>query len=69
MNGGAFQPITQQYRLGLVDRKIEVGREIAEQQLHAKQLEIGNNVKKAYYSLLQSQSALESVQEALKLYQ
>jgi outer membrane protein TolC len=69
MNGGAFQPITQQYRLGLVDRKIEVGREIAEQQLRAKQLEIGNNVKKAYYSLLQSQSALESVQEALKLYQ
>jgi len=66
--GSVFQPITQQYRLSLVDRKIEVGRQISDQQLRVKQLEIVNNVKKAYYSLLQSQSALESAQEELKLY-
>ena len=69
INGSVFQPITQQYRLSLIDRKIEVGRQIADQQLRGKRLEIANNVKKAYYSLLQSQSALQSVEEELKLYQ
>lgn len=69
ITGSVFQPLTQQYRLSLADRKIDVGREIAEQQLRAKQLEITNNVKKAYYSLLQSQSALRSVEQSLKLYQ
>ncbi len=69
LNGSVFQPITQQYRLSLVDRKIEVGRQIADQQLRGKQLEIANNVKKAYYSLLQFQSALQSVEEELRLYQ
>ena len=67
INGSAFQPITQQYRLSLVDRKIDVGRQVADQQLRAKQLEIADSVKKAYYSLQQSQSALQSVEEALKL--
>jgi outer membrane protein TolC len=68
VNGSVFQPLTQQYRLSLVDRKIEIGQEIADQQLRAKELEIANNVKKAYYALLQSQSALDSVQEELKLF-
>jgi outer membrane protein TolC len=68
MTGSIFQPLTQQYRLGLVDRKVEIGQEIALQQLRARQMEIVNHVKKAYYSLLQSQSALASVQEALRLY-
>ena len=68
LNGGVFQPITQQYRLSLVDRKIEVGRGIADEQLRSKRLEIANNVKKAYYAMLQSQSALQSVEEELKLY-
>jgi len=68
INAGVFQPITQQYRLGLVDRKIEIGQLIAEQQLSAKRLDVANSVKKAYYSLLQSQSALQSVEESLKLY-
>jgi outer membrane protein len=69
LNGGVFQPITQQYRLSLVDRKIEVGRQIADQQLRGKQLQITNDVRKAYYALLQSQSALASVEEELRLLQ
>src|SRR5262249_11963172 len=67
-NSSVFQPVTQQYRLSLSDRKIEVGRSIAEQQLRSVILQITDNVKKAYYSLLQSESALESVEEELKLY-
>jgi outer membrane protein TolC len=69
INGSAFQPISQQYRLGLVDRKIETGREIAAEQLRGKRLEVANNVKRAYYAVLQSQSALRSVEQTLKLYQ
>jgi outer membrane protein len=68
-NGGAFQPVTQQYRLSLVDKKIKTGREIAREELRGKQQEIVSNVKKAYYAVLQSQSALESVEQTLKLYQ
>jgi outer membrane protein TolC len=69
ITGSAFQPLSQQYRLGLVDRKIETGREIAWEQLRGKQLEIASNVKRAYYAVLQSQSALRSVEQTLKLYQ
>jgi outer membrane protein TolC len=69
ITGSVFQPLSQQYRLGLVDRKIETGREIAKEQLRAKQLEIVSNVKRAYYAVLQSQSALRSVEQTLKLYQ
>jgi outer membrane protein len=69
INGSVFQPLSQQYRLGLVDRKIETGREIAAEQVRGKRLEVVNNVKRAYYSLLQSQSALRSVEQTLKLYQ
>ena len=67
--GGAFQPLSQQYRLSLVDRKIETGREIAREQLRGKQQEIVDSVKKTYYAALQTQSALESVEQSLKLYQ
>jgi outer membrane protein TolC len=69
INGSVFQPLSQQYRLGLIDRKIETGREIAAEQVRGKRLEVINNVKRAYYSLLQSQSALRSVEQTLKLYQ
>ena len=53
-----FQPVLQQYRLSLVDKKIKTGREIAREELRGKQQEIASNVKKAYYAVLQSQSAL-----------
>jgi outer membrane protein TolC len=68
LNGGAFQPLSQQYRLSLVDKKIKTGREIAREELRGKQQEITSNVKKAYYAVLQSQSALQSVEQTLKLY-
>jgi outer membrane protein TolC len=44
ITSSVFQPLSQQYRLGLVDRKIKTGREIAREQLRGKQLEIANNV-------------------------
>jgi len=69
INGSVFQPLSQQYQFSLVDRKIKTGREIAREQLRGKKQEIVSNVKKAYYAVLQSQSALQSVVQTLKLYQ
>src|SRR5262249_93812 len=62
-------PLSQQYRLALVDQQIKTGREIAQQELRGKQHEVVNHVKKAYYAVLQTQSALQSVEQTLKLYQ
>jgi hypothetical protein len=62
----AFQPVLQQYRLSLVDKKIKTGRDCQRGELRGKQQEIASNVKKAYYAVLQSQSALRSVEQTLK---
>ncbi len=62
------QPLSQLYRIGLNVKQLGVGREIAQQQLRAQQHAIVNNVKQAYYALLQTQSALHVTEESIKLY-
>jgi outer membrane protein len=64
-----FQPLSQQYRLSLIERRLETGREIGAEELRGKRQEIANDVKRVYYAMLQSQSALQSVEQTLKLYQ
>jgi outer membrane protein TolC len=68
LNGQINQPLSQLYRIGLTLKQLGVGREIAEQQLRAQQQTIINNVKQAYYAMLQTQSALGAMDEAIKLY-
>src|SRR6266704_314942 len=51
----AIEPLTQQYRIGLNIKSQRVSREMAQ-------------VKKTYYAILQTRSALSSVEEALKSY-
>jgi outer membrane protein TolC len=46
----------------------EVSREVADSKLQAKQRDVAHQVKRAYYSILQLQSALDSSEGALKLY-
>lgn len=65
----AIQPLTQQYRIGLRIKMEKLSREMAEAKLKEQQDETINQVKKVYYSILQTQSALDSVQEAVKSYQ
>src|SRR5258706_6565414 len=64
----AIEPLTQQYRIGLNIKSQRVAREIAEAQLRQHQSETIDLVKKAYYAILQTGSALSSVEEALKSY-
>lgn len=66
--GQVNQPLSQLYRIGLNLKQLGVGREIAEQRVRAEQQTIINNVKQAYYAILQTQSALGAAEEAIKLY-
>jgi outer membrane protein TolC len=63
-----IEPLTQQYRIGLNIKLEKVSRELAQAKLRQQQNETIDNVKKAYYALLQTRSALSSVEEALKSY-
>src|SRR6266403_1322757 len=63
-----IEPLTQQYRIGLNIKLERVSRELAQAKLRQQQNETINQVKKAYYSILQTRSALSSVEEALKSY-
>jgi outer membrane protein TolC len=63
-----IEPLTQQYRIGLNIKLEKVSREIAQAKVRQQQSETIDLVKKTYYSILQTRSALSSVEEALKSY-
>ena len=63
-----IEPLTQQYRIGLQLRLEHLSRAVAQAKLRQQQNETIDLVKKAYYAVLQTQSGLTSVQEALKSY-
>jgi len=64
----AIEPLTQQYRIGLNIKLQRVSRELAQAKLRQQQNEIIDQVKQSYYAILQTRSALTSVEEALKSY-
>jgi outer membrane protein len=64
-----IEPLTQQYRIGLHIRMAKLSREMAQAKMAQQRNETVDQVKKAYYSILQTQSALDSVQEAVKSYE
>lgn len=68
VGASVIQPLTQQYRIGLQLKLERVSREVAQAKLRQQQNETVDQVKKAYYAVLQTQSGLSSVQEALKSY-
>jgi outer membrane protein len=65
----AVQPLTQQYRIGLNVRLQRLSREMAQAKLREQQNETIDQVKKTYYVILQTKSALSSVRQAVKSYQ
>jgi outer membrane protein len=64
----AIEPLTQQYRIGLEIKQAKVSRDIAKAKLRQQQNETIDQVKKAYYAILQTGSALNSVREAVRSY-
>ena len=64
----AVEPLSQQYRIGLNIRLERLSREMAQAKLRQQQNETIDQVKKTYYAILQTKSALNSVEEAVKSY-
>ena len=65
----AVEPLSQQYRIGLHIKLERLSREMAQAKLRQQQNETIDQVKRTYYAILQTRSALGSVEQAVKSYQ
>src|SRR5262245_37321863 len=66
--GLILQPLSQQYRLGLNVEQAKLARNTARERLRLVKQSTIDRVKQAYYEILQTQSGLESIQEAITSY-
>ncbi|HEU5238356.1 MAG TPA: TolC family protein, partial [Pyrinomonadaceae bacterium] len=66
--GLILQPISQQYRLGLDVEEAKLARNNATERLRLLKQSTIDRVKQTYYGILQTQSALESTQQAITSY-
>ena len=64
----AVEPLSQQYRIGLHIKLERVSREMAQAKLRQQQNETIDQVKKTYYAILQTKSAVSSLEQAVKSY-
>jgi outer membrane protein len=64
-----LQPISQQYRIGLAVNQVKIERQVEQEKLRAEQQSLVDEVKRAYYGILLSQSGLESIRDEVKSYQ
>ena len=62
------QPITQLVEIGLNVRNAATSRDIEQQRLRGHELSIANSVKRVYFAILQTQSAIEAGNQAVALY-
>jgi len=62
------QPLSDLYRMGLGINVRKLGRDVARQKLQAQKQAVSNEVKKAYYAIVQTQSALGALEESIELY-
>lgn len=68
IGASVITPLSQQYRIGLQIKLERLSHDVAQAKLRQQQNETIAQVKKAYYAVQQTQSALISVQAALKSY-
>src|SRR5688572_7094005 len=66
--GQILQPLSQQHRIRLEIMQAGVGREVESEKLRLAQQTTVNQVKQTYYGILQTQSALDSLLEAVRYY-
>ena len=62
------QPISQLFQIGLGIRSAATVREIERERARSEQLALINNVKRLYFAILQTESALTASEEAITLY-
>ena len=66
--GQVTQPLTQLRRIGFQIKQQKLAVEISETQLRATEQALVNEVKRAYYAILQTQGAVRAAEESVKLY-
>ena len=66
--GLILQPLSQQYQIGLNIKQAGLARDIEGERLRQINQSKVNEVKQTYYGILQTQSALDSVLEAIRSY-
>ncbi len=64
---GVAQPLTQLKTIGLGERALEVGRDIAREQVRAREQAVIHSVNRLYYGLVQAQAGLTATNEVLVL--
>ncbi|HEY6120880.1 MAG TPA: TolC family protein [Pyrinomonadaceae bacterium] len=62
------QPLSQLHRIRLNIKQAALLTDIAREQLRGQEQSVLNNVKRTYYAIVQSESALQSVRQALAFY-
>ena len=62
------QPLSQLFQIGLGIKNAATGREIEKERARSQQLSVINDVKRLYFAILQTQSALTANNEAIQLY-
>ena len=63
------QPITQLKRISLQIKQQDLQRQISQSQVRETEQAIVNNVKRAYYAILQTQGQARAAEESVKLYE
>ena len=66
--GQVTQPLSQLHRIRLNIKQAALSTDIAREQLRGQEQSVLNNVKRTYYAIVQSESALQSVRQALAFY-
>jgi outer membrane protein len=64
----ASQPLSQLFRIGLGIRSATTAREIEREHARSQELSLVNNVKRLYFAILQTESALTANAEAVAMY-
>jgi outer membrane protein TolC len=67
-SGQITQPLSQLHRIRLNIKQVELLGDISREQLRGQQQSVVNNVKRTYYAIVQTESALDSVRQALAFY-
>jgi len=62
----AYQPLSQLYNIHLNVEAAQVGKHLVDEQLRAQRQQLTNSVADAYYSLLETQSAVDAAQDNVK---
>jgi outer membrane protein len=66
MNGSIDQPLSQLYKIGLGIRAIEIGRNIAKEDVRAERQKIAAEVRSAYFELVATQAAFDAAREGVR---